>query len=77
MPRLVSYSIADRDDGRFDVVATMEPGRTYQREGFASLAEAEEWIDGLRVLMAAVGAPVAHADKATPSLPVDIAKLRL
>ncbi len=58
MPRLVSYTISDREDGRFDVIATIEPDKVFRRDGFATLAEAEDWVDGLRVLMAALGAPV-------------------
>lgn len=65
MPRLVSYRIHDRDDGLFDAVATLAPDKTYRREGFASLAEVEDWIDGLRILMAAVGAPLVRAQHAT------------
>ena len=62
MSRLVSYSIHDRYDGLFDAVATLAPEKAYRREGFASLADAEEWIDGLRVLMAAIGAPLVQAE---------------
>ena len=58
MPRLVSCKITDREDGRFDVIATLEPNRVYRRDGFVSLAEADEWVAGLRALMAALGAPV-------------------
>lgn len=58
MPRLVACRIHDRDDGLFDAVATLAPDKTYRREGFASLAAVEEWIDGLRTLMAAIGAPL-------------------
>ncbi|MCJ2010216.1 hypothetical protein [Methylobacterium sp. J-092] len=65
MPRLVSYRIHDRDDGLFDAVATLAPDKTYRREGFASLAEVEDWIDGLRILMAAIGAPLVRAQHAT------------
>ncbi len=61
MPRLVSYRIHDREDGLFDAVATLAPDKTYRREGFASLAELEEWLDGLRTLMAAIGAPLVLA----------------
>ena len=75
MSRLFSYRIHDRDDGLFDAVATLAPDRTYRREGFVSLADAEEWIDGLRVLMAAVGAPLVKAQpdatvRETPALRV-------
>ncbi|WP_132255868.1 hypothetical protein [Methylobacterium segetis] len=74
MPRTVTYRITDRPDGRFDVAVTMEPARdagagsagaqakTFLREGVATLAEAEAWVEGLRVLMGALGAPVARAE---------------
>ena len=61
MPRLVSYRIHDRKDGLFDAVATLAPDKTYRRAGFASLAEVEDWLDGLRTLMAAIGAPLVLA----------------
>ncbi|GJE74687.1 hypothetical protein [Methylorubrum suomiense] len=73
MPRLVSYTISDREDGRFDVIATIEPDKVFRRDGFATLAEAEDWVDGLRVLMAALGAPVVQKtspDIAVPQTPV-------
>ncbi|MCJ2071873.1 hypothetical protein MKK75_24255 [Methylobacterium sp. J-030] len=62
MARRVYYRISDRPDGCFDAVVTIEPDTVIRREGFASLADVEDWIEGLRVLMAALGAPVAHAD---------------
>ncbi|WP_457104916.1 hypothetical protein [Methylobacterium sp. P5_C11] len=62
MPRRVYYRISDRPDGRFDAVVTIEPATVVRRDGFDSLAELEEWIDGLRILMAALGAPVAQAE---------------
>lgn len=62
MARRVFYRISDRADGRFDAIVTIEPDKVVRRDGFASLAEVEEWIEGLRVLMAALGAPVAQAD---------------
>lgn len=68
MPRLVSYTISDREDGRFDVIATIEPDKVFRRDGFATLAEAEDWVDGLRVLMAALGAPVVQ--KTSPDITV-------
>jgi hypothetical protein len=64
MPRRVFYRISDRPDGLFDAITTIEPGTVIRRDGFGSLAEAEEWVEGLRVLMAALGAPVAQADDA-------------
>jgi len=39
-----------------------------RRDGFDSLAELEEWIDGLRALMAALGAPVSQVDERPDSL---------
>ena len=62
MARRVYYRISDRPDGCFDAVVTIEPETVVRREGFTSLAEVEDWIEGLRVLMAALGAPVAQAD---------------
>ncbi|MCJ2138887.1 hypothetical protein [Methylobacterium sp. E-066] len=64
MPRRVFYRISDRPDGLFDAITTIEPDTVIRRDGFGSLAEAEEWVDGLRVLMAALGAPVAQRDNA-------------
>ena len=64
MPRRVFYRISDRPDGLFDAITTIEPDTVIRRDGFCSLAEAEEWVEGLRVLMAALGAPVAQADAA-------------
>lgn len=58
MPRTVTCRIIDEADGRFSVVAELPPDRRYHRDGLSSLAEAEEWIEGLRVLMTACGAPV-------------------
>ncbi len=62
MPRLVTYAIGDREDGLFDVTATIAPDKVFRRQGLATRAEAEEWVEGLRVLMAALGAPVARAE---------------
>lgn len=62
MPRLVTYAIGDREDGLFDVTATIVPDKVFRRSGLATRAEAEAWVDGLRVLMAALGAPVARAE---------------
>ena len=56
-------------EGRFDAVVTIEPDTVIRRDGFDSLAELEEWIDGLRVLMAALGAPVAQGEPAGSSDP--------
>ncbi|MGU3666565.1 hypothetical protein ACLBX9_20445 [Methylobacterium sp. A49B] len=73
MPRRVYYRICDRPDGRFDAVVTIEPDTVVRRDGFASLGEVEEWIEGLRVLMAALGAPVAQADASSSTAPVEAA----
>lgn len=69
MARRVYYRICDRPDGRFDAVVTIEPATVVRRDGFTTLAEVEEWIEGLRVLMAALGAPLAQADPGAPSTP--------
>jgi hypothetical protein len=71
MPRRVYYRISDRADGRFDAVVTIEPDTVVRRDGFESLAELEEWIEGLRVLMAALGAPVSQADGIEPAPQAD------
>jgi hypothetical protein len=65
MPQSVIYRIEDRSDGRFDVVVTLESGKVFKRSGCVTRAEVDAWIDGLRVLMAAVGAPVSSADDAS------------
>jgi hypothetical protein len=71
MPRRVYYRISDRVDGRFDAVVTIEPDTVVRRDGFESLSEVEEWIEGLRVLMAALGAPVAQAHGVEPASQTD------
>ena len=53
----VSYRITDRPDGRFDVVV-LHPRKVFRQSGLLTLAEAEEWLDGLRLLMAACGVPI-------------------
>src|SRR3954451_10605048 len=60
MARSVTYKIFDRSDGRFDIVVILGSGSLHQRAGFMTLADAQEWIEGLRVLMAACGAPVSE-----------------
>lgn len=77
MARRVYYRISDRPDGCFDAVVTVEPDTVVRREGFASLAELEEWIEGLRVLMAALGAPVAQAEEAEAQEDVRADRLRM
>ena len=71
MARRVLCRIADRPDGLFDVTATIEPDKTFRREGIASLAEAERWIEGLRALMTALGAPVLRIDAAESEATAD------
>jgi hypothetical protein len=65
MAMAVIYSIIDRPDGRFDTIVIL--GALKQRVSFPTLAEAEEWIEGLRVLMAACGSSVVHSTT-TPTL---------
>ena len=74
MPRHVSYQILDTPDGCFAVAATIEPDKRFFRTGFATHAEAEEWIEGLREIMAALGAPVSLAFPDHPS-PVSMDEL--
>ncbi|KQP89819.1 hypothetical protein ASF60_18860 [Methylobacterium sp. Leaf113] len=69
MPRGVSYRIEDRLDGLFDVVVTLDPGKVFRRAGSASRAEIDQWIEDLRALMAAIGAPVSPADTASIETP--------
>ena len=61
MVQRVTYSIVDRLDGRFDIVVVLGAKSLYAREGLMTLAEAEEELECLRVLMAACGAPVVQA----------------
>ncbi|AWN34458.1 hypothetical protein [Methylobacterium radiodurans] len=77
MARRVFCRIVDRPDGLFDVTATIEPDQIFRREGVASLAEAERWIDGLRTLMAALGAPVLRADEPGGEAVAEPARARL
>ncbi|MGH1575361.1 hypothetical protein ACRAWG_37920 [Methylobacterium sp. P31] len=67
MARRVRYRICDRPEGRFDAVVTIEPDTVVRRDGFNALAEVEEWIEGPRILMAALGAPVAQGNMPEPS----------
>ncbi|KMO40092.1 hypothetical protein VQ02_08680 [Methylobacterium variabile] len=72
MARRVTYQILDMPDGRFAVAATIEPDKTVFRNGFATQAEADAWVEGLRAIMAALGAPVSLAVREYPgSLPLD------
>ena len=61
MAKPVTYSIVDRPDGRFDLVVLLGSGPPFTRHGFWTLAEAEEEVDWLRVLMTACGAPVVRS----------------
>ncbi len=77
MARRVYYWISDGPDGSFDAVVTIEPETVIRRDGFASLAEVEEWIDGLRILMAALGAPVAQMDAADAPARAEASRARV
>ena len=57
MAQPVTYSIFDRSDGRFDVIV-LGFGSLYSPPSFMTLAEAEEWVEDLKVLMEACGSPV-------------------
>ncbi|KMO41602.1 hypothetical protein VQ02_05365 [Methylobacterium variabile] len=67
MARRVSYQIFDTPDGRFAVTVTIEPDKTMVRTGFATQAEAGAWVEGLRDIMTALGAPVSLAFPEYPS----------
>ena len=58
MARPVSYGIFDRSDGRFDVIVILGASPLYAPPAFMTLAAAEEWVDGLKVLMKACGVAV-------------------
>ena len=58
MAQPVTYGIFDRSDGRFDVIVVLGSSSLYAPPGFITLAEAEEWVDDLKVLMKACGAVV-------------------
>ncbi len=73
MTRRVTYQILDTPDGCFAVAATIEPDKTYFRTGFTTHDQAEEWIEGLRMIMAAIGAPLSLAFPEHPgAVPVDV-----
>ncbi|WP_245238758.1 hypothetical protein [Methylobacterium platani] len=68
----MTYQIFDMPDGRFSVMVTIEPDKTMTRDGFATQAEAGAWVDGLRDIMAVLGAPVSLAFPDYPgSLPMN------
>lgn len=58
MAKTVTYSIIDREDGRFDLIAVMGGQSVHARRGLLSRAEVDEALDMLRDLMAAIGAPL-------------------
>lgn len=72
MVKLYTPRIDDMPDGRFSVTVTIEPNKTMVRAGFATQAEAGAWVEGLRDIMAALGAPVSLAFPEYPgSLPLN------
>ncbi len=72
MARRMTYQIFDMPDGRFSVTVTIAPDKTMIRTGFATQAEADAWIDDLRAIMAALGAPASLAFPDHPgSLPLN------
>ena len=62
MRRRVTYSIVDRPDGRFAVVAFSASGTAYCRDGFLTLAEADTCAESLCTVMAVCGAPLMRRD---------------
>ncbi len=61
MVQRVTYSILDRPDGRFELVVFRGSGELFARRVFRTLAQADDEVDWLRVLMTVCGAPVVHA----------------
>lgn len=61
MVQRISYTIVDQPDGRFEFLVQLASSALYRQTGFMTLAEVEDDLDFLRVLMAAFGAPVVHA----------------
>lgn len=62
MARTVFYETVGQPDGTISAIVTMEPDKAYTRDGFKSHAEVAEWVEGLRALMEACGAPVVSLD---------------
>ena len=61
MAQSVTYRIVDQPDGRFDLIVVLGSRSVYARRGFMTIAEAEEQLESLKILMAACGAPVIQA----------------
>jgi hypothetical protein len=55
MARTVTCRIVDCPDGRFAVVAVLSSGSVHRHDGLSTMAEAEEAVETLRVLMEACG----------------------
>jgi hypothetical protein len=55
MARTVTCRIVDCPDGRFAVEATLGSGSVHRHGGLSTMAEAEEAVETLRVLMEACG----------------------
>ena len=62
MARPVFYEIRSHRDGTLSALVTIEPNREYVCGGFESFADVMRWVDGLRVLMDACGAPLSPLD---------------
>jgi hypothetical protein len=71
MAQRVTYSIVDQPDGRFDLIVRLGSGSLFTRTGFMTLAEAEEEVAFLKVLMTACSTPLARVeDSSMPHLPL-------
>jgi hypothetical protein len=55
MARTVTCRIVDCPDGRFAVEAALSSGSVHRHGGLSTMAEAEEAVETLRVLMEASG----------------------
>jgi hypothetical protein len=62
MARKVTYSVIDRPDGRFDLIAVLSSGALYVRRALMTRAEVDENLETLQALMAACGVPVVCKD---------------
>ena len=61
MAQQVTYSIVDQPDGRFGLVVLLGSRSIHARTGFMTLADVEEELEFIRVLMTACSAPVVRA----------------
>lgn len=61
MVQRITYTIVDQPDGRFELLLLLGSNALYGQTGFMTLAEVEDDLDFLRLLMASFGAPIVRA----------------